>query len=200
MIQDASDTIVGGPLPCANTIAHNLLSGVNVLSVNGLPAVRNDVLGNNIFGNTLLGIDLGNDGVTPNDAAPDPDLGASGLQNFPILSFVASGAQGTTIDGLLTSLAATSFRIEAFSNPACDGSGNGEGTSWTGFDTAINRRRRHGRPLLASRPDGRAVGHPDHGHRHGTRWHLGVLGAASPPPRVSTPPSPARSWRRIRTC
>ena len=108
---------------------------MTVSNVFGFPTLRNEILGNNIFANGSLGIDLTNDGVTPNDGAGDPDIGDNGLQNFPALSFVASGALGTTIQGSLTSLSATSFRIEAFSNPACDGSGNGEGTSWLGFDT-----------------------------------------------------------------
>ncbi len=37
-------------------------------------SVQNAVLGNSIFGNTGLGIDLGNNGVTPNDQK-DPDVG-----------------------------------------------------------------------------------------------------------------------------
>src|SRR3954470_7706680 len=45
-----------------NVIAHNAASGVNVWS-----GARNTILGNSITDNANLGIDLGNDGSTPND-------------------------------------------------------------------------------------------------------------------------------------
>ena len=63
----AGDNAIGGALPGeANIIAFNGGSGV---VVQGLPstdtgAIHNRISGNSIFENTLLGIDLGNDGVT----------------------------------------------------------------------------------------------------------------------------------------
>jgi hypothetical protein len=88
------------------------------------------VLGNSIFNNTQLGIDLSPNGVTPNDAG-DPDPGPNKLQNFPVITAVST----TTISGTLDSLPANStypVRLEFFANTACDPSGNGEGEVFLG--------------------------------------------------------------------
>jgi len=81
---------------------------------------------NSIHDNGLLGIDLGSDGVTPNDAG-DADTGANGLQNFPVIS-AAFGFNGKpTIYGTLQSVASKDFILEFFANQAADSSGFGEG-------------------------------------------------------------------------
>lgn len=85
-------------------------------------------------------IDLGGDGVTPNDGDnpvtpqidPDSDEGPNGLQNFPMLS-VATRGTGTTITGALNSHINTSFRIEFFSNSRLHATGHGPGESYLGF-------------------------------------------------------------------
>ena len=51
------------------------------------------ILGNSIFANTGLGIDLDDDGVTLNDSVGHSDHQANHHQNFPALSSVSrSGA------------------------------------------------------------------------------------------------------------
>lgn len=77
-----SGTIVGGPEPNAgNTIAYNGSNGISVTSDAG----NNNIIDpNSIFGNTLLGIDLGEDGHTPNDPL-DADSGPNNLQNYPVI-------------------------------------------------------------------------------------------------------------------
>jgi hypothetical protein len=85
-----------------------------------------------------LGIDLGPVGVTANDVG-DVDNGPNGLQNFPVVTSVANlGGGGVTIGGNLASTANRSFAIEYFANPACDGSGNGEGRLYVGRTTGIS--------------------------------------------------------------
>ncbi len=100
-----------------NTIQSNTSDGVRVASGAG-----SRILSNRISANSFLGINLAPGGVTANDAG-DADTGANNLQNFPVLSAVAGGVQGT-----LNSAADATFTIEYFANTACDApSGFGEG-------------------------------------------------------------------------
>src|SRR4029079_17498322 len=84
--------------------------------------------------NGNVGIDLysGALGVTPNDAG-DADTGANHLQNFPVITSVISTGGTTTIKGTLDSTSSSQFRIELFSNNACDPTGFGEGQNYLGF-------------------------------------------------------------------
>ena len=88
---------------------------------------------NSIANNGLLGIDLGANGVTANDAG-DGDTGANNLQNFPVLTSaqVVSSTQ-VAIVGTLNSTANSQFRIEFFSSAAQDRTGHGEGQTYLGF-------------------------------------------------------------------
>ena len=54
------------------------------------------IRGNTIFSNGSLGIDLGGLGLQPNDAC-DPDTGANGLQNYPVLTSVTQSGPGTLV-------------------------------------------------------------------------------------------------------
>jgi len=113
-----------------NTIAFNGGAGVAVVT-NLVNAWMNAILGNSIFSNNGLGIDLGSDGVTPNDPG-DFDLGPNGMQNFPVLTSATTNGSSTTIQGTLNSAASLGFRIEFFSNQSCDPSGFGEGRVFLG--------------------------------------------------------------------
>jgi titin len=117
-------TSVGGSVPGAgNIVAFNKEVGVVVLS-----GVGNHLQGNSIHDNDLLGIDLGDDGVTKNDPE-DVDGGPNLLQNFPELTEASSfsGLGITKIQGAIDSTPSTDFQIEFFSNDACDPSEHGEG-------------------------------------------------------------------------
>ena len=57
----------------------------------------------------------------------DGDTGANNRQNFPVLASAIASATTTTVVGSLNSAPNATFRIELFSNAACDASGNGEG-------------------------------------------------------------------------
>lgn len=82
----------------ANTIAHNGGNGVTVWehSSDMLNADQNQITQNSIYENGLLGIDLGDDYVTPNDTT-DPDNGAGQELNFPVIdSAYYSAVPGST--------------------------------------------------------------------------------------------------------
>jgi titin len=124
------DNTVGGSDPgAANHIFFNVADGVYVSSSDpdGLTISRNA-----IHQNGGLGIDLGQDGVTPNDAG-DPDTGANLLQNYPILTAVTTNGGATQFAGTLNSLPNRSFRVEFFLAGGCDSSGYGEGRGYIGF-------------------------------------------------------------------
>ncbi|MHB8900342.1 MAG: LamG-like jellyroll fold domain-containing protein [Thermoguttaceae bacterium] len=107
----------------ANTIAFNGLTGVNVGS-----GVSNSIQKNSIYSNAGLGIDLGGDGPTANDAI-DADSGPNNLQNFPILTLVEPGPT-TRVVGALDSAADTAFTIDFYSNDMLDPAGHPEGQRW----------------------------------------------------------------------
>ena len=87
---------------------------------------------NSIYGNGGLGIDLGNDGVTANDAG-DGDTGANGLQNYPVLTLAQPvSGNATRVTGSLDSAPNTSYRIDFYDNAACP-AGNGQGKAWIGW-------------------------------------------------------------------
>jgi hypothetical protein len=112
--QGSPGTITG------NDVANSDTAGVAVVSSNY--AVRD----NRIHGNGGLGIDLGNDGVTPNDHL-DGDTGPNGLQNFPVITSVTRSASTLTVRGTLDTTPGVTASVDLYQSPACDPSGNGEG-------------------------------------------------------------------------
>lgn len=140
--QDAALNEIGcDDLDLGNVITNNTGRGVNLLANAG---TGNLIGHNSIFANGELGIDLGNDGVTPNDALDadpvpsaspgPPPVAPNNYQNFPVLVSAVT-ENDTTINGSLDSSPETDFVIEFFYSDAKDPSGNGEGQvyldTWT---------------------------------------------------------------------
>jgi len=121
--QDAHDNTLGG-----NTIADNQQAGIGITS-----GQHNLIRANSIYGNSGLGIDLGYNGVTPNDNDSTPPAGnpPNRYQNFPILTAAIGGHTKGTVSGTLTSTPGD-YRIEFFASPACNSSGFGEGEIYLG--------------------------------------------------------------------
>jgi parallel beta-helix repeat protein len=133
IFNNASGNSIGGTAAGqGNRIAFNTLNGVLI----DTGAINNGIQSNLIFSNGQLGIDLNNDGVTPNDAN-DGDAGANNLQNFPVITSVSSGVGSTTIQGTFNSIQNANFRLEFFSSATCDGSGNGEGQIFIGSTNIV---------------------------------------------------------------
>jgi hypothetical protein len=144
LVSGAAGNTIGGTVAGAgNTIAYNV--GVGVV-VGSSPAdsttTGNGILGNSIFANAL-GIDLGNDGVTPNDPM-NPDIGPNKWQNYPVLGSAVSSGGTTTITGTLDSALSTTFRIEFFDNVAADPTGYGQGQTYLGFLMVMTDSMGHG--------------------------------------------------------
>jgi hypothetical protein len=127
----ASGNTVGGIASGAgNVIAFNAAKGV-VVGAGTTDTVTGDaILGNSIFANTAIGIDLGDDGVTPNESAGH--TGPNLFQDFPVLSMASSDSAGTTVSGTVHGPANATLRVEVFFAPAADPSGHGQGQTLLG--------------------------------------------------------------------
>jgi parallel beta-helix repeat protein len=102
----------------SNTIAFNGGAGVGIAETpnsNNANANGNLLAGNSIFSNVEQGIDLGIDGVSPNDSL-DTDIGPNTLQNKPLLTSARTSRKATTIKGTLNSTPNKSFLVQFFSN------------------------------------------------------------------------------------
>lgn len=123
------DQIGGTNAGDGNTIAFNIEDGVQIDDVGVTPA-NHSILGNSIYSNGGLGINLSVDGVTPNDAG-DADTGANNRQNYPVINAATPGSS-TRVVGTFNSTASRTFRLEFFNSPAADASGYGEGQFYIG--------------------------------------------------------------------
>jgi hypothetical protein len=92
---------------------------------------NNAILGNSIFLNSGLGIDLGSDDVTTNGSGP---AGPNHLLNYPILS-QANTFTNTTVAGVYSSQPNNVYLLQFFANTACDPSGYGQGETFVGEAT-----------------------------------------------------------------
>ncbi|HVS81721.1 MAG TPA: LamG-like jellyroll fold domain-containing protein [Pyrinomonadaceae bacterium] len=131
------NTVGGTNAGEGNTIAFNGITGGDGVRLVDA-GVGNSVRGNSIFSNGStandLGIDLGADGITPNDAK-DPDSGPNNQQNFPIITSAQVTGSTRTITGTLNSNVGQTFTIDFYQNSSCDTSGNGEGKTYLGSMT-----------------------------------------------------------------
>ena len=110
----------------------------NVIAFNGFPGVgvkdastTASILGNSIYSNTQLGIDVAYDLVTANDAL-DVDTGPNDLLNFPVINNV-SVVGASLVVGFSLDVPAGSYRVEFFRNPVGVDIPNGEGQIFAGF-------------------------------------------------------------------
>lgn len=124
-----------------NGIDIDNVSGISEISFNKITGFRKGIivgansnvpiLNNHIYNNSVMGIDLNNDGVTLNDDPPDGDTGPNGLQNFPIFSNVEVTEIGTAkqvmFDLTIAAAKNTIYLLQVFSSPFCNSSGYGEG-------------------------------------------------------------------------
>ncbi|WP_367848130.1 cadherin domain-containing protein [Rhodoferax sp. WC2427] len=111
----------------------NLVTGQTGYGVSVIFGTGHAILGNTIYANNNLGINIGANGVTTNDAA-DSDTGANNQQNFPVLTLArTNGSSQVQVAGTLNSTASSYFRLEFFVSATADASGYGEGQIFLGF-------------------------------------------------------------------
>ena len=123
----ACNNIIGGSGSAGNRIAFaQNYTGVRIR--NG--STNNAILGNAIFSNNTLGIDLATAG-TNFIVSCDNTNGANMGQNYPLLTQAVSG-NGTGVRGTLNSRPNRAYLLQFFANPACDSSGCGEGQYYLG--------------------------------------------------------------------
>jgi len=114
------------------TAADNLIAGNTIVQNDGdgveLPdaGTGNRITRNALDANGGLGIDLGGNGVTPNDPG-DADTGPNDLQNYPELAAALPLVGQLYIEGALNSRPGTAYDLEFFLSDACNASGHGEG-------------------------------------------------------------------------
>jgi parallel beta-helix repeat protein len=121
IINASNNTIGGAAAGASNSIAFNGGTGVVVEA-----GINNLISRNAIHDDGGLGIDLGNDGVTPNTPG-GPHVGPNHLQNFPVLFSAVSTGSTVIIQGTFNSTPGTTFTLEFFANTSCNPSGYGEG-------------------------------------------------------------------------
>ncbi len=133
--------IVGGVAAGAgNKIAYapTLRSGVRIRNPVPGASVGNLISGNSIFANANLGIDLEPVGVNNNVACNAGTANnANRGQNYPVLTLAASDALSVGVKGTLNSTTSTTFQIQFFASPTCNGNGFGQGSVFLGQGAVI---------------------------------------------------------------
>jgi hypothetical protein len=109
------DNLIGGTSgAAANVIAFNGLGGIAVSSAQGTTIRFNHIFRNRAnLGSEGLGIDLANDGVTANDDG-DGDVGANGLQNFPLIRSVSQTVVTTRVQGTFQGAPNTAVMLDFY--------------------------------------------------------------------------------------
>ncbi len=133
----STNNLVGGLVPGAgNRIAFSkTINGFGYVGVRVRDAaLDNTILGNAIFANDGLGIDLGNYGVQP-DTACGSATGPNLLENYPVLTQVYGGPF-LTVRGTLNSAPGQMYHLQFFADNTCDPRGHGQGQFYLG-DAAV---------------------------------------------------------------
>ena len=199
---DSPNNIVGGLEPGAtNTIAFSVEEGVSVGLGSG-----NRILGNSVFSNGRLGIDL-EGGIedaadrTVNDPR-DRDTGPNTLQNFPTLSSAEKfSSDKTVVKGTLDSTPSTrrkkrTFMIQLFANDADSDASAEEGETFLGQTrVTTNRQGLASFTFEVTRP--LAVGDRVIATATGRGGHLGVLRSRGGGPRPGTGMTDHRDKRGV---
>ncbi len=126
-------SIGGNPVDSGNIISNNGAEGVGLIG-----GVTLAVVGNRYVDNAGLGIDLGSDGPTANDAG-DADTGPNDLLNAPIIESATPVGADLEVTIRETTEIGVDQRIQIYGATSCDPTGFGEGQDLlTSFDFAFD--------------------------------------------------------------
>jgi hypothetical protein len=191
-----------------NLIAFNGGDGIASNRIN----IHGAVLSNSIHSNAGLGIDINDDGVSP-------DAAVCASARRPTLTSVTNTDAGTVITGTVPNHNSfTPYTVQFFSNPACDPSGHGEGQTLIGAttvtpttqnvpSTSATRQSRRYRAARSSPPSPSArtmaTGYPAPSTRRSSptarHWPRAPTPTQTPPtPRHTTPHQ--RRCKLVRDC
>jgi hypothetical protein len=126
-IVSGSPFVVGGPGADQNVIANNGGNGIVLIS-----SGQAEIAENTIHANGGLGIDLGDNGVSANDAGDTDTVGGNNTQNHPTIGSAVHSGGITFVSGSLSSATSTTYTLRFFSSSAADPSGYGEGETYLG--------------------------------------------------------------------
>ncbi|WP_435021785.1 Calx-beta domain-containing protein [Tundrisphaera sp. TA3] len=128
----SNNTIGGTKSIDGNLVAFNRGEGIVIRG--GFDSRGNRILGNSIYGNTGIGIDLGGDGVTRNPVEPTGG-GPNSSQPFPVVTSATSGSSPAVRGTLTSGHTGDQFRVEFFASETPDATGYGQGRTYLGFTT-----------------------------------------------------------------
>ncbi|QBB69424.1 hypothetical protein ELE36_02990 [Pseudolysobacter antarcticus] len=132
VIYGANGNFIGGTAAGAgNVIANNSNNGIYLWF-----GAQNRFLGNRIYANQRLGIDLDPQGPLPNDTL-DVDHGPNEGQNYPVVTLATQLANAVSVQGQLSSLRNANFRIEYFLSATCDITGMGQAEQFLGSSNVL---------------------------------------------------------------
>ncbi len=133
VVNGVTNTTIGGTAPGeGNVIAFNRGSGIKITTtVSGQLTNGNSVRGNSIFQNSGMGIDLGSNGVQPNDSC-DADTGDNFLQNYPVLTSASRTGTTISVSGTLNSTANANFAVDFYAAPGAASSNSAQGKNYLG--------------------------------------------------------------------
>lgn len=125
LISDSDGSRVrGGPgVGQEAIVANNTSTGIAILR-----SQQVEIDNTLTFNNNGLGIDLGNNAVTPNDV-DDGDAGANASQNYPVFASAATNGGTLVMNGALPT-GTGNYQMIFYVNTTCDPSGFGEGEAF----------------------------------------------------------------------
>lgn len=134
----AQDTTIGGTAAGeGNVIA---FSGRDISSPSAISILSSagngfTIVGNSIYGQLGIGIDLGADGVTPNDTL-DGDSGPNNSQNYPVITSATTDGSQVVLSGTVNTLAsATGLVLHFYATPSTGNVNRRDGRRYLGSTT-----------------------------------------------------------------